>query len=219
MYRPKHFEERDTGVLHSLIRSHPLGAWVTTVDGMLEVNHIPFLLDEARGEHGTLIGHVARANPVWRTFSSTIESVVIFQGPQAYITPSWYASKREHGKAVPTWNYAVVHAHGTPRPIEDKAWLLAHVTALSNFHESARSERWSVSDAPADYIETLLKAIVGIEIPIATIAGKWKASQNRSLADKLGTLAGLRERGDETALAMAALVDRHVNQPAPDRNS
>jgi len=219
MYRPKHFEERDTGVLHALIRSHPLGAWVTTVDGMLEVNHIPFLLDEARGEHGTLIGHVARANPVWRTFSSTIESVVIFQGPQAYITPSWYASKREHGKAVPTWNYAVVHAHGIPRVIEDKAWLLAHVTALSDSHESSRRDRWSVSDAPADYIDTMLKAIVGIEIPVATLAGKWKTSQNRSLPDKLGTTAGLRERGDETALAMAALVEHHVNQPRPDRNS
>ena len=150
MYIPKHFEERDTAVLHALMRSHPLGAWVTHVDDRLEVNHMPFLVDPTRGEYGTLIGHVARANPIWHTFSPTTESVVIFQGPQTYITPSWYASKREHGKAVPTWNYVVVHAHGIPRAIEDKAWLLAHVTALSAFHEGGRSNPWNVFDAPSD---------------------------------------------------------------------
>jgi transcriptional regulator len=210
MYIPKHFEERDTDVLHALIRSHPLGAWVTYVDDALQVNHIPFLVDATRGAHGTLVGHVARANGIWRTFSKSIASIVIFQGPQTYITPSWYASKREHGKAVPTWNYAVVHAHGVPQAIEDKEWLLGHVTALSAFHESQRTDPWRVYDAPADYIDTMLKSIVGIEIPTTSIAGKWKTSQNRSLPDKLGTIAGLRERGDEVALKMAALVERHV---------
>jgi transcriptional regulator len=210
MYIPKHFEERDTDVLHALIGSHPLGAWVTYVDNALQVNHMPFLVDATRGEHGTLVGHVARANTIWRSFSSDVESVVILQGPQTYITPSWYASKREHGKAVPTWNYAVVHAYGVPQAIEDKEWLLAHVTALSAFHESQRTDPWSVSDAPADYIDTMLKSIVGVAIPITNISGKWKTSQNRSLPDKLGTIAGLRERGDEAALKMAALVERHV---------
>jgi transcriptional regulator len=210
MYIPKHFEEQDIGVLHALVRSNPLGAWVTQVDQTLQVNHMPFLVDSARGEHGTLLGHVARANAIWRTFSTSIESIVVFQGPQTYITPSWYASKREHGKAVPTWNYAVVHAHGVPRAIEDKEWLREHVTRLSDLHESDRAVPWSVSDAPPDYIDAMLKSIVGIEMPITAIAGKWKTSQNRSLADKLGTIAGLRERGDDVALNMAALVERHV---------
>ena len=210
MYIPKHFEERDIAVLHALMRSHALGAWVTQADGALQVNHIPFLIDSTRGEYGTLIGHVARANAIWRTFSTDIESVVIFQGPQTYITPSWYASKREHGKAVPTWNYAVVHAYGLPRAIEDTDWLREHVTRLSRLHESDRAVPWRIADAPPDYIDTMLKSIVGIEIPITTIAGKWKTSQNRSLPDKLGTIAGLRERGDDVALKMAALVERHV---------
>src|SRR5262245_16034387 len=112
MYLPKHYEEPDKGVLHALIRSHPLGAWVTEADGALVVNHIPFLVDSTQGEDGTLIGHVARPNPVWKSFSRHVPSVVIFQGPQTYISPSWYPSKDEHGEVVPTWNYAVVHAHG-----------------------------------------------------------------------------------------------------------
>ena len=212
MYIPKHFEEPDVAVLHALIRSHPLGAWVTQADGTLVVNHIPFLVDSTQGQYGTLIGHVARVNPVWKSFARQIASVVIFQGPQSYITPSWYPTKHAHGKAVPTWNYAVVHAHGVPRAIEDKDWLLTHVTELSDLHESERAVPWSVSDAPPDYIDTMLKAIVGIEIPISTVVGKWKTSQNRPLPDKLGTIAGLCERGDGNAQQMAALVQRHVTQ-------
>jgi transcriptional regulator len=217
MYIPKHFEEPDVGVLHALVRSHPLGAWVTQFDGRLEVNHLPFLIDAGRGEHGTLIGHVARANPVWRSFSPDTESVVIFQGPQTYITPSWYASKAAHGKVVPTWNYALVHAYGVPRAIEDRAWLLRLVTRLTETHEADRAVPWQLSDAPADYVETMLKAIVGIEIPISKLVGKWKTSQNRAHEDKLGTIAGLRERGDADALSMATLVERHaVNKDGPD---
>jgi transcriptional regulator len=210
MYTPKHFEERDITVLHALIRSHPLGAWVSQAEGALVVNHIPFLVDSTRGAYGTLIGHVARANPIWKSISSETASVVIFQGPQTYITPSWYPSKHAHGKAVPTWNYAVVHAHGAPRAIEDRDWLLKHVSELSDLHESERAVPWSVTDAPPDYVEAQLKAIVGIEIPISTLFGKWKASQNRSLPDKLGTIAGLYERGDANAKTMAELVQRHV---------
>ena len=211
MYLPEHFEERDVSVLHALIRSHPLGTWVTHADGELVVNHIPFLLDPDRGEHGTLVGHVARANPVWKAFSPETESVAIFQGPQAYITPSWYPTKHAHGKAVPTWNYAVVHAHGVPRAVDDRNWLLKLVTRLTDFQESERAVPWSVSDAPPDFIDTMLKAIVGIEIPIRTVVGKWKTSQNRPLPDKLGTIAGLQERGDENSRQMAALVRRHVS--------
>jgi transcriptional regulator len=210
MYVPKHFEEREITVLHALIRSHPLGAWVTQAGGTLVVNHIPFLIDSENGEQGTLIGHVARANPIWKSFSREMASLVIFQGPQCYISPSWYPSKHEHGKAVPTWNYAVIHAQGLPRTIEDRDWLRQHVTQLSDFHESGQAVPWSVSDAPPDYIHKMLNAIVGIEIPIATLVGKWKMSQNRPYPDKLGTIAGLHGRSDSNSRQVAALIQRHA---------
>jgi transcriptional regulator len=211
VYIPKHYEERDLGVLHALIRSHPLGTWVTEAEGALAANHIPFLVDPAAGERGLLVGHVARANPIWRTFSKTMPSLVIFQGPQSYITPSWYPSKHADGKAVPTWNYAVVHAHGLPRAIEDAAWLRRHVTALTERHEAERTVPWQVTDAPADYVDAMLKAIVGIEIPIDAIVGKWKASQNRPPADKRAIIAGLQERGGDEAREMADLIRRHAD--------
>lgn len=210
MYIPKHFEERDMAVLHALIQSHPLGTWVTDVDRELVVNHIPFFVDSTRGPCGTLVGHVARANPVWKTISSQLESVVVFQGPQAYITPSWYVTKHEHGRVVPTWNYAVVHAHGRPHVIEDSDWLREHVETLTSAHESGQPAPWHVSDAPTSFIDTLLTAIVGIEIPIARLAGKWKASQNRSMPDRHGVISGLQERGDDESRQMARLVSARV---------
>lgn len=210
MYLPEHFAETDPRVLHALIDAHPLGAWVTLGEGGLLVNHIPFLLDADRGPHGTLVGHVARANPVWRSFSSNVGSVVVFQGAETYVTPSWYPSKRAHGKVVPTWNYAVVHAHGIPRAVDDPAWLLQLVTRLTERHEAGRPLPWKVSDAPADYTARLLESIVGIEIPIARLVGKWKVSQNRPAGDRLGVADGLLERGDAAAAEMAALVTRHL---------
>lgn len=206
MYIQSQFEEKDVSVLHTLMRAHPLGTWVVPSDGGLVVNHIPFIVDETRGACGTLIGHVARANSVWTTASIDVESVVVFQGAQTYITPTWYPAKQEHGKVVPTWNYAVVHAHGTPRFIHDRAWLLAHVQALTNLHESAFAQPWKVLDAPAPFIDALLGAIVGLEIPIARLTGKWKVSQNRSPADRSGTAAGLSQIDSDEARAMAALV-------------
>lgn len=210
MYIPKHHEETDLAVLHALIKSHPLGAWVTQGDGELLANHIPFLLDPERGECGTLVGHVARANRVWESFSTTVDSVVIFQGAETYITPSWYPSKHAHGKAVPTWNYAVVHAHGLPRVIEDRDWLLRHITQLTDTHEADQALPWKVSDAPEEFTERLLGAIVGIEIPIVRLVGKWKVSQNRPEPDKLGVVAGLLARDDPQSKQMAAMVGRHV---------
>lgn len=211
MYVPKHHEECELAVLHSLIQSHPLGTWVMHEAGELAANHIPFLLDSSRGENGTLVGHVARANPVWQSFSRASNSLVIFQGAETYITPSWYPSKQEHGKAVPTWNYAVVHAHGVPHAIEDRDWLLQHVTQLSNTHETNQAFPWKVSDAPEDFIERLMNAIVGIEIPVGKLVGKWKVSQNRPDSDKLGVVAGLLSRGNAESNAMAHMVNRHVS--------
>jgi transcriptional regulator len=203
MYLPVHFEETRTPVLHDLLRAHPLATWVVQGADGLVVNHIPFLIDADRGPFGTLVGHVARANPVWRQLAA---SVAVFQGPQAYVSPNWYPSKHAHGKAVPTWNYAVVHAHGTPRAVDSRDALLDIVTRLTQAHEAGQAAPWAVSDAPADFIEQMLKAIVGIEMPIERLVGKWKVSQNRSEADRLGTEAGLRHQGEAQALAMAALV-------------
>lgn len=212
MYVPKHFEETDVAVLHGLIRSRPFGTWVVWANGRLAANHLPFLIDPARGPFGTLIGHVARASPVWRSLAPGTPSMVVFQGTQQYITPSWYPSKQLTGKAVPTWNYAVVHAHGTPRVIEDREWLLAHVAELSDRHEHDRPMPWQVTDAPRDYIDALLNAIVGIEIPLDALEGKWKLSQNRSAADLAGTIAGLTEQGDPESGEMARLTQDAMDE-------
>jgi transcriptional regulator len=210
MYVPAQFEESDLSVLHALIAERPLGAWVTLSQGELVVNHIPFLLDATRGEWGTLMGHVARANPVWKTFSTSLPSLVVFQGPEAYITPSSYPSKAENGQAVPTWNYAVVHAHGLPHAREEREWLFDHVTRQTDVREAAEAVPWHVSDAPVAFIEGLLRGIVGIEIPISKLVGKWKVSQNRTEADRLGAAAGLTARGDASALSMAELIRSRI---------
>ena len=199
MYVPKANEETRVEVLHALIRAHPLGAW-TLFDGEdLVSNHVPFQLDAGCGPFGTLVGHVARANPVWRSPSTRIRSVVAFQGPQAYVTPSWYPSKLEHGKTVPTWNYVVVHARGVPTFTFDRDWLHAHVSSLTDAHEAAEPAPWAVADAPDEFVERQLGAIVGVEIPIERLVGKWKASQNRSAADRAGVVLGLRGRGDHAS--------------------
>ncbi len=211
MHVPKQFAETDIAVLHALIGAAPLGAWVTMAEGELEVNHIPFLLDSERGQSGVLTGHVAKANPIWKSFTQDIASVVIFQGPQTYITPSWYPSKAAHGKVVPTWNYAVVHAYGRPHAIQDSDWLLQHVNQQVDLREKDQALPWKVSDAPADFVDRLVNAIVGIEIPIERLLGKWKVSQNRAEPDKLGTIAGLLNRNDENARAMAELVKAHAD--------
>ena len=206
MYLPKTFEETRLAVLHELIRSHPLGTWVSAGAAELDVQHIPFLLDSACGEFGTLYGHVARANPIWKSTGNALPDVVIFRGPQTYITPSWYPSKHLHGKDVPTWNYAVVAAHGRPKFIHDPAWLHAHLRNLSDEQEAAQAVPWSIDDAPADYIDKLVAAVVGVAIPIERIEGKWKTSQNRQEADKMGVVAGLLAKGSDEAKAMASLV-------------
>jgi transcriptional regulator len=204
MYLPKHFEESRIDVLHGLIRAHPLGALVTTGANGLEANHVPFEIDPDPAPFGTLRAHVARANPVWREGAG--DALVIFQGPDIYVSPSWYPSKREGGKVVPTWNYAVVHAYGALRAIDDAAWLRAFVERLTDRHEAARPDRWHVTDAPADYVDKMLTAIVGIELPVTRLVGKWKVSQNRPAADRAGVIAGLEADGDDAARAMAAAV-------------
>lgn len=206
MYRVAAFSEDRVTVMHALIRAHPLATLVTAVGGVLEANHIPMLIDPAPAPHGTLRGHVARANPLWRERHEGGEALAVFQGPQAYVTPSWYPSKRDTGKVVPTWNYAVVHARGPLVVRDDRAWLRDLVSRLTDLQEAGLPQPWGIADAPADYIERMLEAIVGIEIPVVQLQGKWKVSQNRPEADRSGVIDGLVRRGDAQALAMAELV-------------
>jgi transcriptional regulator len=199
MYLPAHFAESRPDVLATLVRSHPFGLLVTqNSDGGIDANSIPFVLDPGTaGTPGVLRGHVARANPLWQTARGDVDSLVVFQGPQGYVSPAWYPSKAEHGKVVPTWNYVMVQGRGRLRAIDDAAWLHAFVTRLTERHEGTRDAPWAVSDAPADYVATMLGAIVGIEIVLTSLTGKWKVSQNRPAADRAGVVAGLaREHGD-----------------------
>ena len=209
MYLPSHFEERRAEILHDLIRRHPLATLVTVDVEGLNANHIPFEFDPDPAPWGTLRAHVARANPVWREFSKEVEPLVIFQGPQTYITPSWYQTKQETGKVVPSFNYIVVHAYGAMRVIEDADWLRKFVGGLTDRFEAPREQPWALSDAPEDFISMQLRAIIGIEIAVTRMIGKWKTSQNRPAADQAGVIAGLRESQDPVALAMAAAVERN----------
>ena len=208
MYLPKHFEETRVEVLHGLIHSDPLGALVTLTPGGLDANHLPFEVDPEPAPFGTLRGHVARANPLWRDFSRDVEALVIFQGPGTYVSPAWYPTKQDTGKVVPTWNYAVVHAHGMLRVIDDHAWLRDSVTKLTNRHEAPRRDPWKVTDAPADYIDKQLGAIIGLELPITRLVGKWKMSQNRPAPDREGVVDGLRREGGDSGEAIVDLIRR-----------
>jgi transcriptional regulator len=206
MYLPAHFEESRPDVLHEAMRRHPLGLLVTTRPDGPAADPVPFLLDTGPAPNGTLRAHIARANPLWREARTDIDSLVVFQGPQAYVSPGWYPSKHEHGKVVPTWNYVMVQARGRLRIVDDAAWLHALVEQLTHTHEAPMAKPWAVSDAPADYVSSMLRAIVGLEIEIRSIVGKWKVSQNRARPDREGVAQGLSASDDADAMAMAREV-------------
>lgn len=191
MYLPKHFEQQDLESLTSLLKTYPLGTLVTQHEGVLEANHIPFLIEGPLAAGGKLIGHVAKGNPVWKHDVTTQETLVIFQGPESYITPNWYPSKQVHHQVVPTYNYAVVHVYGQLFVTHDEAVKRRIVGDLTASMEKMRESTWQVSDAPAEYIEKMLNAIVGIELTITRIQAKWKVSQNRDAADREGVAHGL----------------------------
>jgi transcriptional regulator len=205
MYQPPHFREDRIEVQHGLIRSHPLGLLITAGPGGLQANAIPFLAYSDLTAHGTLRAHMARGNLQWRELAAVEECLVVFQGPQQYVTPSWYPTKQEHGKVVPTWNYVTVHAWGAPQVVEDLGWLRRQIEDLTNLKEGVLPKPWRVDDAPERYLASQMKGIVGIEIPIAKIEGKWKVSQNRPEVDRAGVVAGLRDGGEQAAV-MATLV-------------
>ena len=210
MYQPPAFREDRIEVQHDLIRAHPLGLVVTAGPGGLMANSIPFLVDAGRSERGTLRGHLARANPQLRELAAAGECLVVFQGAQAYITPSWYATKRETGKVVPTWNYVTVHAWGRASIIEDAAWLRQQIGDLTRSREIARDAPWDVGDAPASFVAAQIQGILGIEIVIARIEGKWKVSQNRPEADRAGVVAGLRAAGEATEPMARLVAERSI---------
>ena len=211
MYQPPHFVETRPDVLHALIRAHPLGLLVSNgTDGPI-ANPLPFLLDADAGPHGRLRAHLAKANPQWRSISKNTEMpvLVVFQGADSYVTPSWYETKRETGKVVPTWNYAVVQVRGRARIVDDKEWLAGQIAELTATHEAPQAEPWQVTDAPAPFIEAQIKGIIGLEIEITELSGKWKVSQNRPVADRVGVANGLEAGG--SADEMAHLVRQFGN--------
>jgi transcriptional regulator len=208
MYIPRANQETRIPIIQKLMEDHPFASLITMGRSGLFATHIPMVLERDASPHGLLRCHISRANPQWREFSSDLEALAIFSGPQHYITPSWYPEKQETGKVVPTWNYAVVHAYGHLRVIEDPNWLMAHLHSLVKINEAEFPTPWKIEDAPADYIASQVKGIVGFEMVIERLEGKWKVSQNRSEQDRGGVADGLAELNTADSLAMKSLVEK-----------
>jgi transcriptional regulator len=206
LYLQSHYEETDTGTIRSLVTGYPLGMLITLGNDGISANHIPFLLDEQRGQRGALIGHVARNNALCRDHDPAIETLVVFQGPSAYISPNWYPTKQITHQVVPTYNYAVVHVYGQLIVHDDQKWLRGVVGKLTKAMEARQPEPWRMGQAPVDFIETQLGTIVGVEIAISRVYGKWKMSQNRPVADREGAAAGLQASGDPVEAEVAGLI-------------
>ena len=212
MYVRQEFAETRTDVLHSLMRSFPLCTLVTHSDANgLDAQHVPIIVQEHPKPFGSLQGHIARANPLCQEIDGESEVLAIFHGPQAYISPSWYATKGMNGKVVPTWNYAVVHAYGSLRLIDDPQWLRTQIQAITAENERLSSTPWQVNDAPKDFIDKMMGAIIGVEITVTRLLGKWKVSQNQPIINQKSVVAGLQTQGrQEIATAMADLVAAHI---------
>ena len=206
MYIPRANKEDRIPVLHKLMEDHPFASLITIGSSGLFASHIPMVL-ERNDPTGILRGHISRANTQWRDYNPSVEALAIFSGAQHYITPNWYTEKQETGKVVPTWNYVVVHAYGYLKVVEDGEWLMAHLANLTSIHEAESPVPWKISDAPADYIASQMKGIVGLEMAIERLEGKWKVSQNRSEQDRAGVARGLAELNTTESLTMKALVE------------
>ncbi len=207
MYVPNHFKEDDVEKLQQYIRDYSFGLLVIADDEGIEVNHVPFYLSiEDDGSYGTLQCHLARSNRVWQRIENSRSVLAVFQGPDAYVSPSWYPTKAETGRVVPTWNYLAVHAEGCAKVVQDSAWLYEHLCQLTNQHERDRADPWTVDDAPKDYTEGLMRGIVGIEIKIEKLTGKLKSSQNQPECNQLGVKAGLKDEIAVNASAMSQFI-------------
>ena len=209
MYRPDHFRVADVNEMHALMRARPFATLVSAQAKGLFASHLPTVL-KAEGEYGVIECHLARANPHCRELADAAEALMIFHGPEAYVTPNWYPSKAQHGKVVPTWNFAAVHAYGRPEVVQEREWLLRHVTELTAQQERGEARPWQVSDAPPAFIDVMLRGIVGFRFPIARLEGKWKMSQNREMQDRAGVVQGLRARGEGEDLAVADEVAKRI---------
>ena len=207
MYISQANKEERVSALHKLVEEQQFASLITTGSSGLFASHIPMVLEQ-NGGMGQLRGHISRANAQWRDYTPSVEALAIFSGPQHYITPNWYVEKQETGKVVPTWNYVVVHAYGYLKIIEDGEWLMAHLASLTKIHEAGSPVPWKIEDAPADYVASLAKGIVGLEITIERLEGKWKVSQNRSEEDRNGVAKGLAELDTMESLEMKALVEK-----------
>ena len=207
MYVPSHFVESRPEVLHVLMDQHPLATLIAVTAGGLEANHVPVIFEPHGGGVGTLKGHIARANTLWRDLKAGAEVLTVFQGASRYISPNWYPSKLESGQVVPTWNYAVVHARGRITWMHDAQWLRGFLESLTDRHERGSVNPWRMDDAPANYIDKMLGAIVGFEIALDKLTGKWKLSQNRSAQDRAGVVAALTAFPDDESRRMAGLVE------------
>lgn len=208
MFQPAVFRETRSEVMHDHMRQQPFATIVSSATGSLSANHVPVVLKQGSGL-GVLHGHIASVNPLFRETDGTIDVLAIFQGPQTYITPSWYSSKKEHGKVVPTWNYVVVHAHGQLTFTQEREWLLKHLDDLTSQHEDGRETPWSVNDAPDDFVAGQLRALVGFEIEIRDLAGTWKVSQNKNASDRKGVQLGL---ADQNEKEMSQLVSERARR-------
>lgn len=210
MYNPSHFQENRLSVLHDAIRQSGLPTLVTWGENGLEASHVPMFLDPTHGPYGAILGHLSRGNTQWRSYTPMVQSLAMFMGPDCYVTPSWYPSKAETGRAVPTWNYIAVHAYGDLEIIDDPGAVLAIVSQLTNLHEQKRIDPWAVSDAPPDYVQSQLKGIVGFRLAISRIEGKWKLSQNRTPQDRQGVMDGLAsEDGFSEELVLRAMKSQN----------
>jgi transcriptional regulator len=207
MYIPRANQEERVSVLHKLMEDQPFASLITVGSSGLFASHIPMVLVQNDAKR-QLRGHISRANTQWRDYSQSVEALAIFSGPQHYITPNWYLEKQETGKGVPTWNYVVVHAYGYLKVIDDGEWLMTHLASLTNIHEADSPVPWKIGDAPEDYIAALAKGIVGLEMTIGRLEGKWKVSQNRSEQDRDGVAKGLAELNTAESLEMKDLVER-----------
>jgi len=209
MYLPDHFRVADLPEMHALMRARPLATLVSAGSMGLYATHLPTVLKDD-GLYGIIECHLARANPHWRDLAEGTEALMIFQGPEGYITPNWYPSKADHGKVVPTWNYAVVHAYGRPEVMEDKNWLRRRVTELTAQQETNEVKPWALSDAPEPFIEVMLRGIIGFRFAFTRLEGKWKMSQNRETRDRVTTAAGLERRGQNEDALVAEVIRAHM---------
>jgi transcriptional regulator len=209
MYQPDHFRVEDVPQMQALMRARPFAALISTGPAGLYASHLPTVLKDDGG-CGVIECHLARANPHCKELGEVGEALMIFNGPDGYVSPNWYPSKAQHGKVVPTWNYAVVHAYGRPEVMNDAAWLRRHVGELTAQQESGEAKPWSLSDAPAAFVDTMLRGIVGFRFAVTRLEGKWKMSQNREPQDRQGVVAGLRRRGGRDDLEIADYVARQL---------